>query len=78
MKPKIESGNLVTVSPITSDLKEDDIVFCKVKGNFYVHLVTAIKTEGNAKLYLIGSNRGTINGWVGLNSIYGKVTEVSQ
>lgn len=77
MKPKIESGNQVTVSPNLDDLKEDDIVFCKVKGNYYVHLVKATKKEGENTLYLIGNNKGGINGWIGLNSIYGRVTEVS-
>lgn len=77
MKPKIHSGDLVTVSPDTSDLNEGDIVLCKVKGNHYVHLIKAVKTEGEKKLYLIGNNRGGINGWVGLSSIYGKVTEVT-
>jgi phage repressor protein C with HTH and peptisase S24 domain len=78
MRPRIESGNQVTVSPDTSSLKEEDIVFCKVKGNYYVHLVKAIKTEGDNKLYLIGNNRGGTNGWIGLNSIYGKVTSISE
>lgn len=76
MKPKINSGDLVTVTPKFSDLKEDDIVLCKVKGRHYVHLVTAVKTEGEKKQYLIGNNRGGINGWVGINSIFGKVKEV--
>jgi phage repressor protein C with HTH and peptisase S24 domain len=77
MKPKIESGDLVTVSPDLSALAADDIVLCKVKGNHYVHLVKAIKTEKEKKLYLIGNNKGGINGWVGLNNIYGKVTDVT-
>ncbi len=33
MKPKINSGDLVTVSPDISDISKGDIVFCKVKGN---------------------------------------------
>ena len=77
MKGKIESGNLVTVSPDLADLTEDDIVLCKVKGNHYVHLVKAVKTEKGKKLYLIGNNKGGINGWVGLNSVFGRVTQVS-
>jgi len=77
MQPKIESGNLVTVSPDTSSLSEGDIVFCKVKGNHYVHLVKSEKIEGDKKMLLIGNNKGGINGWVSQNSIFGKVIEIS-
>lgn len=77
MKGKIESGSLVTVSPDITDLKVDDIVFCKVKGSHYVHLVKAVKTEKEKKLYLIGNNKGGINGWVGESNVFGRVTAVS-
>jgi phage repressor protein C with HTH and peptisase S24 domain len=77
MKPKIESGELVTVDPDLKDLAVDDIVFCKVKGNHYVHLVKAVKTEKDKKMYLIGNNKGGINGWVGLNAIFGKITQIA-
>ena len=77
MKPRIESGNLVTVSPEVGELQTDDIVFCKVKGNCYVHLIKAIKQQEESTLYLIGNNRGGVNGWVGSAAIYGKVTDVS-
>jgi len=72
MKPKIESGQQVTVSPDVDSLTEGDIVFCKVKGKFYVHLIKAI--EGDR--YQIGNNRGGINGWVSKDAIFGKVTQV--
>ena len=77
MKGKIESGDLVTVSPDVSEVAEGDVVFCKVKGNHYVHLVKAVKTEGDKKLYLIGNNKGGINGWISKNGLFGKVSEVS-
>ena len=75
MRPRIESGNLVTVSPVI-EITEGDIVFCKVKGNHYVHLVKAIKTEGDKKLFLIGNNKGGTNGWITKNGIFGKVTKI--
>lgn len=78
MKGRIESGNLVTVSPDISDLKEGDAVLCKVKGNHYVHLIHAVKTVGDKKMYLIGNNKGGTNGWVGINGIYGKVIAVAE
>lgn len=77
MKPKINSGDLVTVEPDLKDLAEDDIVLCKVKGTHYLHLIKGEKTVKDKKLYLIGNNKGGINGWVGLNCIFGRVTEVS-
>ncbi len=40
MTPKIKSGQQITLSPIGDrEIKNDDIVFCKVNGNEYVHLV---------------------------------------
>jgi phage repressor protein C with HTH and peptisase S24 domain len=74
MSPKIESGQLVTVEPIQdySKLKKGDIVFCKVKGNHYVHLVQAV----DEKRFLIGNNKKGINGTVGEGQIFGKVISV--
>ena len=69
MKGKIEDGQLVTVSPDVSNLNKDDIVLCKVKGNHYLHLIKAIKGDQ----YLIGNNRGGINGWTNKKNIFGKV-----
>ena len=78
MQPRIESGNLVTVSPDLEDLKEGDVVFCKVKGRFYVHLIKAVKMQGeDKKSYLIGNNKGGINGWITKNGIFGRVSEIS-
>jgi len=71
MKPKINSGDRITISP-TKDIKKGDIVFCKVKGNFYVHIIKAIQGDK----YLIGNNKGRINGWTSKNNIFGKVIKV--
>lgn len=76
MQPRIESGNLVTVSADVSDVSEGDVVFCKVKGKHYVHLVKAVKTQSDKKMYLIGNNKGGINGWVSEKGIFGKVIAV--
>lgn len=70
MNPKIKSGQKVTINPGVSDIKVGDAVFCRVKGNFYVHLVKSI--DGNR--YLIGNNKGGINGWT--KQIFGKVVKV--
>jgi phage repressor protein C with HTH and peptisase S24 domain len=73
MLPIIKSGSTVTLKPINNDeIKTNDIVLVRVKGNVYLHLVKAIQD----KRYLIGNNRGRINGWVGYNSIFGKAIKI--
>ena len=71
MLPLIKSGQPVTISPDIDLLEVGDIVFCKVKGNFYLHLIKAIDSKGR---YLIGNNKGGVNGWT--KSIFGKVIKV--
>ena len=77
MKPKINSGDLVTVSSDVSSLKIDDIVLCKVQGRHFLHLIKAITIKKEDTLYLIGNNKNGINGWIGINNIYGKVLTVT-
>jgi hypothetical protein len=72
MQGKIESGALVTVEPLSFLPKVGDIVLCKVRGAEYLHLVKAVKGER----FQIGNNKGKVNGWVGLNSIYGRCVRV--
>lgn len=74
MKGKIESGQLCTVVPIaeSDSLSQGDIVLCKVNGNEYLHLIKAVQGER----FQIGNNRGRINGWVGIKSIFGKLKEI--
>jgi len=71
MRPKIESGALVSLAPVTvEELTVGDAVLCKVKGNTYVHLVKALQ-GGRVQ---IGNNKGKINGWT--RTIYGRVEEI--
>jgi phage repressor protein C with HTH and peptisase S24 domain len=72
MTPKIESGQLVTVSPDVGEIKKGDILFCKVKGRMFCHLVSAVQGER----YQISNNHGHVNGWIGRNGVYGKVVRV--
>lgn len=72
MLPKIKSGQLVTISPETTVLHKGDIVFCKVNGKYYVHLVSAVQGER----YQISNNHGHVNGWIGRNSLFGKVINI--
>ena len=72
MIPLIKSGQEHRLAPATwEEVEVDDIVYCKVKGNFYTHLVKAKNSE---KGCLIGNNKGGINGWT--KNVYGKVIEV--
>ena len=72
MSGKIESGQLVTIKPMVdpSELREGSIVLCKVHGQQYLHLISAV--QGNR--YQISNNRGHINGWCNANAIFGIVT----
>ena len=72
MVPLINSGQKHKLKPITLvEVKVGDIVYCKVKGNFYTHLVKAIDPKKGCQ---IGNNKGRINGWT--KQVYGKVIEV--
>jgi len=72
MVPLIKSRQKHRLAPIEwQDVKVGDIVYSKVKGNFYTHLVKAIDPK---KGCLIGNNRGNINGWT--RQVYGIVTEI--
>jgi phage repressor protein C with HTH and peptisase S24 domain len=72
MRPRIESGSLITVSPDVGEPQKGDVLFCKVRGNFYVHLVLAVRGDQ----VQIGNNRGHVNGWIGRNSVFGKVVKI--
>jgi hypothetical protein len=73
MSPKIESGQLCTVTPVDpSALSVGDIVLCKVGRAEYLHLVKAI----SGGRFQIGNNRGRINGWIGPNAIFGRLLKV--
>jgi len=70
MSGRIESGNLVTIAPLTESPEKDDVVLCRVAGIEYLHLVKAV----SGGRFLIGNNRGRVNGWTG--TVYGKVIKV--
>lgn len=72
MTGKIESGQLCTVSPDLTNLIVGDIVLCKVNGSQYIHLISSIK-DGK---FQVSNNKGRINGWIELKSIFGKCIKV--
>jgi len=69
MTPLLKSGEKHTLIPVKlEDVELGDIVFCKVKGSYYTHLVTACSEDKGCQ---ISNNHGHINGWT--KQIYGKV-----
>lgn len=72
MTGRVNDGDLVTVQPLGNDaLNVGDVVLCRVRGAEYLHLVKAER----AGRYLIGNNRGGVNGWVSRRSVYGVMRE---
>ena len=72
MLPLIKSGQKHVLVPINwKECKLDDIVYCKVHGRFFTHLVKAIDANKGVQ---IGNNKGHINGWT--KQVYGKVIEI--
>lgn len=74
MTPILKSGQVCEVSPIddTTLLEKGNIVFCKVHGHHYLHLISAIK----GSQFQISNNHKHVNGWITKRNIYGKVTKI--
>lgn len=70
MTPLIKSGSKLILRK-TNDYQVGDVVFCKVKGNFYIHKITK---KSNDK-YLISNNKGHDNGWT--DKVFGRVVSVN-
>jgi len=80
MVPRIYTGSVLTVEPIRDPtlIQRNDVVWCKVKGNHYAHLVSAIRSKSGGGLeFQISNNKGRVNGWIGAEKIYGKVIEAN-
>lgn len=72
MVPKIHSGQKHILAPATLDEVEvGDIVYAKVHGRFYTHLV---KAKDPVKGVMIGNNHGHNNGWS--KAVFGRVIKV--
>ncbi len=74
MQGRVNDGALVTVEPCqAAQLAVNDIVLVRVKGADYLHLIKAVDGRGR---FLIGNNRGGLNGWVTARAIYGRATKI--
>lgn len=71
MTPLIQSGQRIVLSP-AKNAKVGDIVLSKVKGRFFIHLVTAFDPDKNR--WQISNNHGWINGWT--HEIHGIVSQI--
>ena len=72
MVPLVKSVQDHKLAPATwENVAVGDIVYCKVKGRYYTHLV---KAKNQDKGCQIGNNKGGINGWT--KQVYGKVIEI--
>lgn len=72
MTGRISSGQLCTVEPATRDPQKGEIVLCKVRGNQYLHLVSAVRGDQ----FQISNNHGHVNGWTTRKNIFGILTKV--
>lgn len=79
MTPILKSRQPVIVCPITENttFEKEDIVFCKVRGNYYLHKICSMRViDNNKEQFLIGNNHGHMNGWVNKDKIFGKVSYI--
>jgi len=82
MTPKIDSGDQVKVrncSPLV--YRVGDIVYAKVRGNYYLHLLTAIDTSaghGYLSRFQISNNYGHVNGWTDAKNMFGICVQIKE
>lgn len=77
MTPRIDSGDQVVVKKIDPKLLEvGDIVYAKVKGSYYLHLLSSI--DESQDRYQISNNHGHVNGWVTSDKVYGVCVQVKE
>lgn len=70
MTPKIRSGALCRIEPLDSQpLRRGEIVLVKVRGNIYLHLISALDKER----VQISNNHGHVNGWTARENVYGRL-----
>lgn len=75
MTPRINSGDQVVIKRIDPKaLRVGDVVYVKVKGNYLLHLLSAIDESQNR--YQISNNSGFVNSWVGSDNIFGICVQV--
>ncbi len=71
MSPIIKDQQIVHVQHIKPNtvFHVEDIVFCQIKGMYYVRKISAIKNSR----YLISASNGKTYGWIGRKDILGRI-----
>ena len=74
MAGRVEDGQEVTVDPLRDGESPavGTVVLCTVRGRGFLHLVKAVRGPDG---FLIGNNRGGVNGWIGRAGIHGTMRE---
>jgi len=77
MSGRVEDGDLCTVAPIAPNetVNAGDVVLVHVRGRDLFHLVKSILQDGR---FMIGNNRGHLNGAVKREAIYGRLVRVER
>jgi hypothetical protein len=80
MTPKINSGAQVKViNCLPQVFRVGDVAYAKVRGNYYLHLVSAIDNSAGAGYlarYQISNNHGHVNGWAEAKNMFGILVQV--
>jgi phage repressor protein C with HTH and peptisase S24 domain len=71
MTPLINSKDRIVLAALDREVVKGDVVLAKVKGRYYIHLVTAVGDDGRVQ---ISNNHGHVNGWT--RNVYGRVVEI--
>ena len=73
MTPILTSKEPVILEPITTleGIEKGDIVFAKIRGRYYTHLVHGIDKERGI---LLGNNHGHVQGWT--KKVYAKAHRI--
>lgn len=81
MHPIVSDRQLVTVEPVQDKgiLKKGDVVLCVVGTNHFLHLIKDVRKDDQGRLnFLIGNNRGGVNGGCPEHHVYGVLTRVEK
>jgi hypothetical protein len=75
MAPKVRDRAYVELEPVVAEteLNVGDVVLCRVRGRYFLHLITALDSQGRVQ---IGNARGHINGWIGRAAVFGRATAI--
>jgi hypothetical protein len=75
MRGRVDAGSLVTLEPFGEyGPRVDEVVLVRCRGREYIHLIKAQQAER----FLIGNDRGGLNGWGARNSILGRAVRIQR